>query len=963
MKVHSHTPPPNRNTHTSVKQTVTFEVDVRDLENTDQVELKGSFDPNTGLYDPKWNGGKTLPMRDDGKGGDRKAQDGIFTRQVSLSGDLGQNFHWGATDGQGRYLVTTEHDPGFSLQNEDGQRVALAPLKLSHYGLQVQNGSASVTAWSPSAAGMRLELFDPSGQSVGQHELQRNSQGPAQARNDWTVNLDATRAELDGYSYLLKEVDEEGKETEYIDPFARKLVGQQRGLERIFVDPIGGFETGWYDDSGKGGPNYADNLQMGRFSVDGKQGADEMFLALKDQNGRQLGKQELLERLGPTGLTSYDNARPEDKRDFDVLTSWKLNESPSLEPYLTSNEIAEDGRIRLKRVTEHTGDGGWMGVVHNYSALEGLKYEFQAEKDGKLVADLDGNGRLEPKELARTPYNEKQNTISARPGSARRALISNFDYQAKHFDTPRLESDPSKQVIYEAHVGSFLTAPDNPIQATFEDLTERLDYFVELGATALELMPTSEFGGKKDWGYTIDHYFAGADGYGFSLPASQARSEGLLPPDSDHPDEEEVFVNGTDALKWFVDKAHSKGLNVYGDVVYNHTSGKADGDNPLHAIGGEDTDFFRWGDGQFHETPWGRKPDFAEPFVKQFFTDQAASQLTEYGFDGLRFDFTQVLHNTGDDHQRNAGQETLRQIQRGLELVRPGNFTVAEDFSGDPMVATDLSQSRWDGSFQRKGMGFDAVWNDRFRDDLFHAVEGKGGAADRLMDALTGHHGVPGWDKGVLYAHSHDEVGNSGEWLGRGAAGTKDDAGVLSTLPRAKARTGAALTLLGPGIPMLWQGEEFLANNDFKHGLTTTWGQNTEWLDGDSEAKATPEAKLRQGHHKVYQDLISLRRSSDAFLPDAPIERVMTHNDDKIVAFKRSSADGSDNFLVFSHLGDVDREGYGVNLPAGEWQEVFNSDSHHYGGQNTGNGGKVLQGDRTSQVTLPAGGTVVFKKR
>ena len=944
----------------SAKQTITFEVDARSLQNTDSVSLKGSFDPATGLFDPKWNEGKSLPMRDDGKGGDRQANDGIFTRQVQLDGSNGKDFWWGAEDGKGRYLVTTEGDPRVTLSDKDGQTARLAPLQLDHYGLQEHNGAASVTAWSPSAKAMSLELFDSHGKKVGERPLTRDNSGVAGTENDWTVDLGASKKDLDGFSYLLREIDANGKETRYIDPFARKLVGQQKGLERIFVDPIGGFETGWYDDSGKGGPNYADNLQMGRFSVDGAQGADEMFLVLKDKNGNPLSKQQLQSRLGEVGFTSYENARPEDRRDFDVLTNWQLANSPSIEPYVTSDEITQDGKIPLRRVEEKTGDGGWMGIVHNFGALEGLKYEFHGYKNGQLVADKNGNGALEPEELKATVYNEKENEISPRPGSARRALISDFDYQPRHFDKPRLESDPLKQVIYEAHVGSFLTAPENPIQATFEDLTERLDYFIDLGATALELMPTSEFGGKKDWGYTTDHYFAGADGYGFSIPAAKAREEGLLPADSPHAPDEEVFVNGTDAVKWFVDKAHERGLNVYGDVVYNHASGKADGDNPLNSIGGENSDFFRWPDGHFHETPWGRKPDFADPFVKQFFTDHAASQLVEYGFDGLRFDFTQVLHNTGDDFQRNAGQETLRQIQRGMELVRPGNYSVAEDFSGDPMVATELGKSRWDGTFERKGMGFDAVWNDRFRDDLFHAVEGKPGAADRLMDALLGHHGVPSWNNGVLYAHSHDEVGNSGEWLGRGAAGTKADEGVLSELPRAKARTGAALTLLGPGVPMLWQGEEFLANNDFKHGLTTTWGQDTKWLEGTDEEKATAVSQSRKGHHRLYRDLINLRKTSDAFLPGAPISRVLTHNDDRVIGFRRDSADGKDSFLVFSHLGDGQRDGYPVQLPPGEWKEVFNTDAEYYGGDNVGNGGATLAG--SADMTLPAGGTVVFKK-
>jgi maltooligosyltrehalose trehalohydrolase len=944
---------------------VKFEVDARSLPNVDSVSLKGSFNPDSGKFDPEWNKGASIPMADDGKNGDQKAGDGIFTRQVELQGDVGSHFWWGAVDQKGRYLVTTEQDPQLSLSAKGEQTERLSPIQLQRYGLQTGDNGAHVRAWSPSASSMNVQLFNSNGEAIRTIPMKRPDNARQDEGADWVADLGGSIEELDRHSYLLQEVDANGKVTQYIDPFARKLVGQQKGLERVFIDPIGGFETGWYDDSGSGGPNYTDNLQMGRFSVDGRHGADEMRLVLKDQDGRSLTRQQLQERLGDPGFTTYENARPEDRQDWDRLTNWKLDKTTSLKPYMAGTNINADGSISLHRTEEGTGDGGWMGLVQNFNSLEGLKYEFHALSDGKLIADLDGDGSLSRSELARTAYNENENIISDRPGSARRTLISSQNYEPKYFDSPRIESDPAKQVIYELHVGSFLTKTDNAQPATFEDLEQRLNYFTDMGFTALELMPTQEFGGKKDWGYTPDHYFAGTDGYGFSIPVEKAREEGLLAADSEHKAGEEVFINGTDAVKWFVDKAHQKGLNVYSDVVYNHTSGKADGDNPLHALGGENSDFFRWPDGSFNSTPWGRKPDFSDPFVKQFFTDHSASQLTEYGFDGIRFDFTQVLHNTGDNFQRKEGMDTLRQIQRGLELVRPGNFTVAEDFSGDPMVASPMDWARWEqhpGGMERKGMGFDAVWNDRFRDDVYEFVEGKEHGADRLMDALLNHHGVNGWGQAVLYGHSHDEVGNSGQWLGRAAAHSKEDEAVLSGPARAKARSGAALTLLGPGVPMIWQGEESLANNDFKHGLTSTWGQDTDWIDGDSAAKSTAVSQARQGHHKAYKDLISVRRSSDAFLPEAPIKRVMTHNGDRVLAFERQGASG-DRFVVITHLGDQDRPGYGVPLPAGRWKEVFNSDGEQYGGNNVGNGGGVVEArtGATSAVTLPAGGTVVLK--
>lgn len=947
---------------------VTFEVDTQSMPATDQVTLKGSFDPETGAFDPQWNQGRGLAMRDDGKGGDRKAGDQIYSATVNLKGTLGTEFWWGATDAQGRYLVSRESDPKLVLGDQTEQVVRLTPVRLHRYGLQETDGQASVRAWSPSAQSMAVELFDPHGQKISEvpmtHPVIGNSElatgvKPSVHSTDWVADLGGSKADLDGYTYLLKETDAQGRETTYIDPFARHLLGQQRGLERIFVDPVGRFETGWYDDSGKGGPNYADNPQMARFSVDGRQGADAMYLVLKDDKGHPLSKESLQKRLGALPFKSYDEASTKDRRDFDVLKSWQLQDSPPIDPYLVSAQIDELGRIPLKRVSEATGDGGWVGVVHNFDALKGLQYEFQAEANGKLVADLNGDGSLSKSELARTPYNDPENIISERPGSSRRARIVAHDYEPRHARSERLEADPKKQVIYEAHVGSFLAAKDNALSATFEDMVERLDYVVGLGATAIELMPTSEFGGKKDWGYTNDHYFAGADGYGFSMPAAKARDEGLIARDDPRPPNEEIRIDGTDALKWFIDKAHERGLNVYGDVVYNHTSGKPDGDNPLHSIGGENSDFFRWADGTFKETPWGRKPDYAESFVKDFFADNAVAQVLEMGYDGLRFDFTQVLHNTGDSWEKTEGMNTLRQVQRELELVKPGIFTVAEDFSRDPLVASPLDWSRSADGLTKRGMGFDAVWNDHYRDAIYGMLEGASGAPDKLIEAMTSHAGVPGTGQMLTYSHSHDEVGNSGKWAGRLAAHTKSDEGVFSATARSKARSAAALTLLGPGIPMIWQGEEFMANNDFKHGLTSTWGADTDWLDGTQAEKSTPKAQARQGQVEAYRDLIALRRSSDAFLPDAPVRRVYTHNDDRIAAFERQGSQGQ-AYVVITSMGDTDRSGYPISLPEGNWKEVFSTDAVKYGGSGLGQEGSLVSGQ--ANLSLPAGATIVLKK-
>ena len=995
MQIQSHTPastpvvrsqPPTAPS-AQPEETVswTFQYDARGLGGkiTD-LRLKGSFNPETGAYDPNWNGGKSIPMSDEDK-------DGVYTAKVELKGTPGQEFQWGAEGKDGKWAVLQERPVKIKLGENPVS--SYAPVSNHLYGVHQQDGGVRFQAWAPALGKdqladykLNVDLYNDQGKLEKSIPMTKDVK-----TGDWTLQLPDQWQELEGKSFLYSARDsrgnvlktEGGKEVTYADPYSRHQMGQQRGVEKIFVDPVLGFETGWYDDSGKGGPNYADNPTMGRFIVDNHGDAEKVQLVLRDAQDRQLTKAELLDRLGEPRFPSYEEANAADKRDVDVLKSWSLGNSPKLTSYLWTNRVNDDGSIEMNKVDTDRVGSGWTTVVNNFPKLEGLKYEFQVFKDGKMVGDQNGDGKLDAAERVKTPFNDAyDNTISARPGSARRSLIKESSYVPRYNDTPRKETDYKKKVIFELHIGSFLAPKDNALAPTAEDLVNNLDYLEQLGATDIYMMPTSEFGGKRDWGYTTDYFFAGADAYGFEMKRDQAVADGLLAADA-KTDQESVWIGGTEAIQWLNDQMHKRGFSTMGDVVYNHTSGKTDGDNPLWSIDGDANSFFANGG----ETPWGRKPVYAEQGVKDFFSNNAVQQVTEMGYDNLRFDFVQVLHNTGDAGQQIAGMEALRQINRTLQAVKPGTVTVAEDFSRNWLVAADLEAAQNQGGLDKKGMGFQAVWNDGAREGIYKGVEGTE-SVDHLMDAMIGHYGVSGWDRAVMYAHSHDEVGNSGKWVARAAAHSKE---VMGPYSRAAARAGAALTLTGPGVPMMWQGEEFLANNDFKHGLTSTWGYDTDWLNfkvtpdrlevfksGNRSALKPGEEKYferyramsdeqkaqaeicsyRAGTFKSYSDLIALRRSSEAFSATAPIQRVFTNNQDRVIAYSRG--EGNEQFVVATNLAQADKGGYGLNLPPGQWKEVHNTNAQEYGGTGAGNFGLSVSGNQG--VMLPAGSTIIFKK-
>lgn len=999
---------PSKDSVESEAYTQVFEYDTYGLPNPSDISLKGSFNPQTGLYDANWNAGRTIPMHDDGLNGDLTAGDGVYSASVQLQPWQKNTFTWGVEgkiDGRPLdWMIFQEKAPEFKLW-ESFQRVYYAPVTTHRYGVHKgDQGQANFRTWAPNMdvqggpnQGYRLcvDFFGSNGQLEASVPMEKDA-----TRGDWTLTLPSFEALKDkSYRYTARSEkgeilkDSKGNQVSYADPYSRFLQGQQRGVERIYVEPVFGFETGWYDDSGSGGPNYQDNPQWGRFSVDGYRDADKVKLVLRDDQGRQLTKAQLIERLGEPKFKKLEEATPDERRDVEVLTRWTMNKTKPIGDLNWIERVSEDGSINLKRIENGKVGTNWSVAVNGFPQMVGLNYEFQIEKAGELVGDVNGDRILQPQELQNTPFNDPySNVISAHPGSARNSLVKESSFQPRFHDTPRKETDHRKMVIYELHLGSFMGSKDNTLPATAEDLLKNLDYLDKLNVNTLEFMPTSEFGGKRDWGYTPDHYFAGADAYAFTMDRQQALSEGLISPDQ-HEGQERVYINGTDAIRYVVDQAHKRGFNVIGDVVYNHTSGRPDGDNPLWKVDGDAQSYFKWFGEGVSNTPWGAKPNFAAQGVKDFFSNHSVDQVEYFGFDGLRYDFAQVLHSTGSAAEQVEGMNALRQINRTLKSIDPKTYTTAEDFTRNWLVAADLDQSQWQDGIEKKGMGFNSVWTDRFRLDAFGVAEGHANV-DQLMEALTSHVGVSGFDRAVVYAHSHDEVGNSGKWMQRGAAGSKEDDAVFQAKPRAITRSISALTLLGAGVPMIWQGEEFLANNDFKHGLTATWGHDTDWIDfginpaelqqfrqlqqsGQKPSDPVQQAKFdkflqvesssaermsaRQGHFQCYADLIKLRSSSAAFDSTSEASRLYTHNGDKVLSLKRSGE--GQEFVVVTNFGDHNRGSYDAGLPAGKWQEVFNSDSQSYGGSNFGNAGQVLTIDSNHRgVNLPAGGTVVFRK-
>jgi malto-oligosyltrehalose trehalohydrolase len=333
-------------------------------------------------------------------------------------------------------------------------------------------------------------------------------------------------------------------------------------------------------------------------------------------------------------------------------------------------------------------------------------------------------------------------------------------------------------VVYELHVGTF--SPEG----TFAGVEKRLDHLVELGITAIELMPIADFPGKRGWGYDGVLLFA---------------------PDSAYGTPEE--------LKSLISAAHQRGLAVMLDVVYNHFGPEG---NYLHLYASQ---FFT----ERHHTPWGAAINFdssAARTVRDFYIHNTLYWLEEYHFDGLRFD---AVHAIVDDSNLNIMTEIARAARTGPGRERD-IFLVLEN---------GANQSRFLG---RPGAPdtFDAQWND----DVHHClhviltgekdgyyedyVENPHAMLCRCLAEGFAYQGQPSAHEGrrrgepsahlpptafVNFLQNHDQIGNRafGERIG-----------AIARSPEAL-RAAYAILLLAPSPPMLFMGEEWQATQPFTY--------------------------------------------------------------------------------------------------------------------------------------------------
>ncbi|WP_282178429.1 alpha-amylase family glycosyl hydrolase [Maribacter stanieri] len=505
-------------------------------------------------------------------------------------------------------------------------------------------------------------------------------------------------------------------------------------------------------------------------------------------------------------------------------------------------------------------NGYW--AVSTDAASEGDEYKFFIEYNGKLLS------RNDPYAFEVT--NSDGNSIIRR---------LDFSWDDADFKMPSW----NELVIYELHVGTFnRSAPD--AVGTFEDVIIKLPYLKKLGINCIELLPVAEFAGGISWGYNPAHPFAIEQDYG-----------------------------GPDGFAKLVNEAHKIGIAVIMDVVYNHF-GPSDVD--LWQFDGwseNDKGGIYFYNDHRSDTPWGdTRPDYGREEVRQYLRDNALMWIEKYHCDGLRMDATSYIRYEGGglgyDIEIEEGNILMRDINSEIREKYPHVLTIAEDLKGDSRV-TD--------SIEKNGLAYGSQWDMNFVHPVREVIEDTHDDSrdlQKVVDALEFRYSNDAFSR-IVYTESHDEVAN-----GKARVPEEIQPGdAESDFAKKRAILGIVLTLTAPGIPMLFQGQEFIEDEYF---------QDTEGLDWEKEKK-------HKGIEKLIGDIIKLRTGESVGakgLRSQHIEILHVNHDTKILAYNRFDAnDPTEPVLVVLNFSNQEYENYGIGLKANEpFQLKINAASKIY---------------------------------
>lgn len=590
--------------------------------------------------------------------------------------------------------------------------------------------------------------------------------------------------------------------------------------------------------------------------------------------------------------------------------------------------IPMDGGTRFRVWAPHAEH---VSVVGEFNGWDAARNPLQREDGDMWAADVKDArpGQQYQFEIVNGPQRLRKNDAYAReihPDKATSVIYADtFKWNTRAFAMPKW----NEMVLYEMHIGTFgVKANGKGGSGGFDEVIARLPYLKSLGVNALEIMPLMAFPSEHSWGYSLTNPFAVEPTYG-----------------------------GPDGLKRLVDVAHALGIALIIDVVLNH-------------FGPDNLDLWQYdgwsengkGGIYFYNdhrawTPWGEnRPDYGRGEVRQYLRDSALLWLEEFHFDGLRIDATLFIRNTRGEENNPSGD-----LPEGWTLMQWINDEVERFFPGRMLVAEDLQRNEWiTKPVSEGGLGYHTQWDPTFVHPIRQSVVTTDDAARSMGEVARAieftYNGDPA--QRVIYSESHDQVAN-----GQSRVPQEINPGNTEGFyARKRSTLAAGLVMTSPGIPMLFEGQEFLETGWFRDDVSLDWAK----------------LKTHRGINRLYRDLLHLRRNLFGVTRGLTGRSVHLHhfnNTDKVIGFHRWDQGGARDDVVviasFTHR-DIEND-YRIGFPrGGRWIIRFNSDWKGYSPDfhEVGNPGGAIDAMReerdgfpfSATVNLPSYGLLIFSQ-
>ena len=382
-------------------------------------------------------------------------------------------------------------------------------------------------------------------------------------------------------------------------------------------------------------------------------------------------------------------------------------------------------------------------------------------------------------------------------------------------------------VIYELHVGQFTRSPGSGLSApefrgTYRGVIEKIPHLLELGVTAVELMPVFQFDPQEGscWGYMTLNFFAPHQGYAVSPDARGQKDE----------------------FRGMVKALHAAGLEVLLDVVFNHTT-EGDRNGPVYSFKGIDCSSYYMINRDDSASPYDNRSQCGNTLlaqgaaVRRLVLDSLRYWVQEMHVDGFRFDLASVL--AFDETTGTYQEEAPLFDEIALDPVLNGVRLIAEQW--------DMEAGRFPGRVWHQ-------WNGAYRDCLRRFVRGDAGLVGELMTRIYGscdrfpddlRHAMHPWQS-VNYLASHDgfrladvvsysapldQPGDENSW-DCGFPGVEGAPAEVVALRKRQVKHFCALLMLSNGIPMLAMGDEIMHGQQGRRNPYDLDSPVT-WLDWD----------------------------------------------------------------------------------------------------------------------------------